>query len=250
MRTTLVPGLLETAARNISRRNQDFAIFECGRIFLPGEEKLPEEPLMLGGVISGKAERGWNQAPQAFDFFFLKGVLGVMFERLGIKKWSLRAESFPVFLHPGRSGNIFLGDIYVGFMGEIHPAVQEKYHLENRTYCFQIYLEQVMEAAQDVVKYRPIPKYPSVDRDMALVVKNEIPAEAINEIIWANGDNILTGVSLFDVYQGTQIPEGYKSLAYALTFQSGEKTLTDDEVSSVFQKIKDQLSEKFGVELR
>ncbi|MGI6684922.1 MAG: phenylalanine--tRNA ligase subunit beta [Bacillota bacterium] len=250
MRTTLIPGLLETASRNTSRRNQDFAIFECGRIFLPGEEKLPQEPLMLAGVVSGKVERGWNQEPQVFDFFYLKGVLGSMFQRFGIKKWSLKAESFPGFLHPGRAGNIFLGDIYVGFMGEIHPSVQEKYHLENRTYVFQVYLAPIMEAALDVIKYQPIPKYPSVDRDMALVVKNEIPAEAINEVIWENGENILTQVTLFDVYKGTQIPEGYKSLAYALTFQSGERTLTDDEVTSVFQKIKERLSEKFGVELR
>jgi phenylalanyl-tRNA synthetase beta chain len=250
MRTSLIPGLLETAARNTSRRNQDFAFFECGRIFLPGEEKLPQEPLMLGGIISGKVERGWNQTAQVYDFFFLKGVLDALFTRLGIKNWSLKAESFPEFLHPGRAGNIFLDDIYVGFIGEVHPAVQENYHLENRTYVFQIYLQPVIEAALDVVKYQPIPKYPALDRDMALVVKNEIPAEAIEKTIWENGEDILTGVNLFDVYKGTQIPEGYKSLAYALTFQSKERTLSDDDVLPVFNKIKERLSEKFGVELR
>lgn len=250
MRTTLVPGLLETASRNTSRRNLDFAIFECGRIFLPGEEQLPQEPLMLGGVLSGKVERGWNNQPQALDFYFLKGVLAGMLNRLGIERWSLKAESFPGFLHPGRAGNIFMGDTYIGFMGELHPAVQENYHLENRTYIFQVYLEKILEAALEVVKYRPVPKYPAVDRDMALVVQDAIPAQSIENIIWENGENILTGVTLFDVYKGTQIPEGCKSLAYALTFQSGERTLTDDEVSLVFQKIKTRLSEKFDVELR
>lgn len=250
MRTTLVPGLLEAASRNTSRRNIDFAIYECGRVFLPAAGKLPQEHMLLGGVISGKVEGGWHQGPQVYDFYYLKGVLEGLFERLGIKNWSLKAESFPVFLHPGRSGNIFIDDTYIGFMGEIHPAVQENYHLENKTYIFQVYLQKIMEKALDVVKYQPVPKYPAVDRDMALVVKDEIPAGSIEEIIWENGENILKSVNLFDVYKGTQIPEGYKSLAYALTFQSGEKTLTDDEVSFVFQKIKDRLSEKFGVELR
>jgi phenylalanyl-tRNA synthetase beta chain len=250
MRTTLVPGLLETASRNTNRRNPNFAFFEWGKIFLPREDKLPQEPMMLGGVISGKMERGWNQEAQVLDFFYLKGVLEVIFHRLGIKNWSLKAESFPGFLHPGRAGNIFLGDIYVGFIGEIHPSVQEKYHLENRTYIFQVYLHQIMEAAEEVFKYQPIPKYPAVERDMALLVKESIPAENITQTIWENGENILTGVTLFDVYKGTQIPEGYKSLAYALTFQSKEKTLTDDEVTAVFQKINESLSEKFGVELR
>ncbi|MEL7566991.1 MAG: phenylalanine--tRNA ligase subunit beta [Dehalobacterium sp.] len=250
MRTTLVPGLLEAASRNTSRRNLDLAIFECGRVFLPHDGKLPQEPLMLGGVISGKKERGWNREPQVFDFYFLKGIFEGMFERLGIEKWSLKAESFPGFLHPGRAGNVFIGDTYVGFIGEVHPSVQENYHLEYRTYVFQVYLNEIMEKALDVVKYQPVPKYPSVDRDMALVVSDDTPAQAIAEIIWQNGENILTNVTLFDVYKGAQIPAGFKSLAYSLTFQSGEKTLTDDEVSSVFQKIKECLSGKFGVELR
>ncbi|ATW23929.1 phenylalanine--tRNA ligase subunit beta [Candidatus Formimonas warabiya] len=250
MRTTLIPGLLETAARNTSRRNLNFALFECGRIFLPHEEKLPDEPLMLGGIVSGKTERGWNWQAQVFDFYFLKGVLAGIFQRSGITDWSLKAESFPSFLHPGRAGNLFVGETYAGFMGEVHPLVQENYGLENRAYVFQVYLKPIMEASLEIAKYTPVPKYPAVDRDMALVVKDTIPARMIEEIIWENGKRILTGVSLFDVYKGAQIPEGCKSLAYSLTFQANDRTLTDEEVSKVFGRIKEKLSLKFGVELR
>ncbi len=250
MRTTLIPGLLETASRNTNRRNLDFAFYEWGKIFLPSNEKQPQEPIMLGGVISGKLTQGWNQPLQNLDFYYLKGVIDELFARFGIDQWSLKNESLPVFLHPGRAGNIYIGDTYVGFLGEIHPLVQENYHLENRTYVFHIYAEELMNLSQSTVSYQAVPKYPAIDRDMALVVKDEIPASAIEEIILQNGGRLLTEVNLFDVYKGSQIPDSFKSLAYSLTFQSQEKTLTDDEITAVFQKIQKELSDKFGVELR
>ncbi|MCR6546824.1 phenylalanine--tRNA ligase subunit beta [Dehalobacterium formicoaceticum] len=250
MRTTLIPGLLETASRNTNRRNLNFAFYEWGKIFIPGNEKLPQEPMMLGGVISGKLSQGWSRSPQNLDFYYLKGVLDGLFARFGIENWSLKGESLPVFLHPGRSGNIYIGDTYVGFIGEIHPAVQENYHLESRSYIFQVYVEEIMHLGKNTLCYQAVPKYPAIDRDMALLVKEEIPAQLIEEIIRQNGGTLLTGITLFDLYKGSQIPEGFKSLAYALTFQSKEKTLTDDEISPVFQKIQNELLNKFDVELR
>lgn len=249
MRTSLVPGLLEVAARNTSRRNTNITAFECGHIFLPGAEKLPHEPLVLGALVSGELSQGWNWKPQNLDFYFLKGIMAELFDRLGIKDWQLVKEEMEPYLHPGRAGNVYVGDEKVGFIGEIHPQVQENYDLADRAYVFQINLNPVLELAQDVVKYSPLAKYPAVERDMALLSKDNVPAQEIEEVIRKNGGKILTKVKLFDVYKGTQIPEGYKSLAYSLTFQAADRTLTDEEVTSVFERIKEKLT-KLEVELR
>ncbi|MDD4752112.1 MAG: phenylalanine--tRNA ligase subunit beta [Desulfitobacteriaceae bacterium] len=250
MRTTLAPGLLATAALNTSRRKTDLAIFECGRIFMPGSEKLPEETEVLGALVSGSLNRGWNWQAQTLDFYFLKGVLAALFDRLEIKDWRLKAEKLPPFLHPGRAGSIHVNNCLVGYIGEIHPRVQDNYDLEEKTCIMQIDLAPLADASPNVVRYIPFGKFPSVQRDMALLVPESLAAEEVSAMIRAKGGEILTGVSLFDVYKGAQVPEGYKSLAYSLSFQAVDRTLTDEEVTRVFDQTKSELFAKFGVELR
>lgn len=250
MRTTLAPGLLEVASRNNSRRNTNLAIFECGRVFISQGNKLPYETIMLGALGTGKFSRGWNSRPQDVDFYFLKGVLNEIFQRFGINDWKLEADSLPHFLHPGRSGRVIIGNQVIGYLGEIHPLVQEKYDLENRTYLFEVNLNSIIEAASVNIKYAPVAKYPAVERDMALLAKDSVPAGAINDVICASGGDILSDVNLFDVYKGTQIPEGYKSLAYSLLFQAKDRTLVDEEVSQAFERITKSLFERLEVELR
>ncbi|MGI6065530.1 MAG: phenylalanine--tRNA ligase subunit beta [Bacillota bacterium] len=250
MRTTLVPGLLATAALNTSRRNTDIAIFECGKIFKAGLEKLPEETEVLGILVSGSLNRGWNWPAQTLDFYFLKGVLTGLFDWLEIKDWGLKVEKLPPFLHPGRAGSIYVNNCLVGYIGEIHPRVQDNYDLEEKTCILQMHLAPLIDASPNVVRYVPFGKFPAVQRDMALLVPESVAAEKVSAVIWANGGEILKGVSLFDVYKGAQVPEGYKSLAYSLSFQAVDRTLTDEEVSRVFEQTKNELFVKFGVELR
>jgi len=250
MRTTLVPGLLETAARNISRRNTSMAIYECGRVFYPDSGQLPKESLMLGALVTGTVRRGWNRQAQELDFYFLKGILTEMFQRLGIHNWTVKTGELPPFLHPGRSARVYLGDVPVGFLGEIHPKVQDNYDLETRSCIFEIEMAPVFDAAGEVFRYVPLARYPAVERDLAFLVKDTIPAGKVENIIWHWGGDILTAVNLFDFYKGAQIPEGYKSLAYSLVFQAKDRTLTDEEISHVVESIKQNLLEKLGVELR
>lgn len=250
MRTTLIPGLLGTAALNVSRRNTDLAIFEMGRVFLPGNEKLPHEVKTVAAMALGKINRGWKWEPQELDFYYLKGVLEELFRRLGINNWQLKAESLPPFLHPGRAGRIFINEVNVGYLGEVHPKVQENYDLEKKAVVFQLEMNPLLEAVSGQVHCARVGKFPAVQRDMALVVPDSVTARLVNDVIWANGGEILTGVDLFDIYQGNQIPQGFKSLAYSLSFQAADHTLTDEEVVQVFEKIKKRLFEELGVELR
>lgn len=253
MRTTLIPGLLETAARNTHHRLTDFAFYEWGRIFLPTREKLPQELPLLAGLVSGADLGSWHQEPLYYDFFYLKGVLEMLFNRLGVNNWILNRGSLPEFLHPGRGGNIFIGekrDVHVGFIGEVHPTVQENYHLEKRISVFQMNVNLLFSEAKGVVKYLPIPKYPAVERDMALITSIDISEADIRQVIWEEGGELLAKVTLFDVYKGKQIPQGYQNLAYSLSFRSMEKTLTDKQVNEIFQKILQGLSTKFNIELR
>jgi phenylalanyl-tRNA synthetase beta chain len=145
---------------------------------------------------------------------------------------------------------VIIGNQVIGYLGEIHPLVQEKYDLENRTYLFEVNLNSIIEAASVNIKYAPVAKYPAVERDMALLAKDSVPAGAINDVICASGGDILSDVNLFDVYKGTQIPEGYKSLAYSLLFQAKDRTLVDEEVSQAFERITKSLFERLEVELR
>lgn len=250
MRTSLAPGLLATAALNSSRRNTDMGIYEIGRIFLPGDEKLPAEKLVVGALVAGELAKGWSWPGQKLDFYFLKGVLETLFRQLRIEDWSLQGLDFPPFLHPGRAGSIWLQGKNIGFIGEIHPSVQENYDLESKTCLFQLEVASLIELSPETVPYQAVPKFPAVQRDLALIVPHSLQSGTVSQEIMANGTEILSGVQLFDVYTGAQVPAGFKSLAYSLSFQAVDRTLKDEEVSLVVDGIKRCLSEKFGVELR
>lgn len=253
MRTTLVPGLLETAAKNASRRNLDLAIFEQGFVYNPVDKEmksLPREVYKLAGLASGILAKTWNQPQVAMDFYFVKGALENVVKELGIKNYTLVPVEDISFMHPGRTANIMVRGKAAGFVGEVHPDVMEGYDLPGRTYVFELDSSLLFAASDLRIKFAQIPRFPAVTRDMALLVDEGIAVERVYRSIRKAGGELLRDVRLFDVYQGAQVPAGKKSVAFSLVYQSTERTLTDEEVSKLHDAIKKTLDQEFGAELR
>jgi len=251
LRTTLFPGILDIMSRNSSRKNKDLAFFEIGRMFDPAAgEKLPRETLALAVGIMGKTAGGWATKPQEMDFYYLKGILEALFDALNISNYSLVPDKDNHSFHPGRTARIELAGRNVGVIGELNPNVIENYRLPERVYMLQLNLDETIQASGGFKTCSPLPRYPAVERDLAVVVRRDILAADINKVIKTQGGSLLENVSLFDVYQGQQIKEGFKSLAFSLRFQAIDRTLTDEEVNALFEKIQQALQEEFQAELR
>jgi len=243
MRISLVPNMLDVLARNYKRNVSNALAFEIGSIFIPHEipvDSLPIEKKMLTMGIYG----------DDIDFFSLKGVVTELLRKLGINKCVFEPEKTHPSFHPGRCANIVYGNHILGTLGEIHPDVLENYGLDNRIYVADIDFNILLQITRLEGIYKPLPKYPATSRDIAITVKEETYSKEIEDIIIENGGSILESCTLFDVYRGKQIAEGHKSMAYALTFRAKDRTLTDEEVTKVFDKILRELSEQLSAELR
>jgi len=250
MRTALLPNLLQTASKNFSRSINELAIFELGRVFHPREgEKLPGESKLLGLLISGRQRPGWQWQEEEFDFYYLKGVIEGLTANLGFGI-KLKPISQVSYLHPGRGAAIFSGDIELGFVGEVHPEVNRNYDIDQKVYVAQLDMEKFLPLWDNIPQHKPIGKYPAVQRDMAVVLPENVSAAEVKEVVSLVGGKLLREISLFDVYRGRQIPEGHKSMAYALTYQSEERTLKDEEVQKLHEEIQKNLQQKFGAQLR
>jgi len=251
MRTSLLPGLLNCLSRNVRKRNQDVALFEEGVVFIPQEnEELADEDPRLGFVLYGAEKSAWNKKPAAFDFFYAKGLLDAMLAPYGIA-YSLERperEEYP-FLHPGKSAAVLVNGEKVGYFGELHPTVAENYDIDGGIVA-ELRLLPLLAIAKTVPVCEGISKYPAVTRDICVIGEESVPAEAAAELIRSIGGDILKNVELFDVYQGASLGEGMRSLAFALNFQSVERTLTDKEIDSVFEQIVAELKSQLGLSLR
>ncbi|MGB9662978.1 MAG: phenylalanine--tRNA ligase subunit beta [Moorellaceae bacterium] len=250
LRTTLLPGLLEVAGRNASRKVMPVAIFELGRVFLPRESELPKEPLRLAGLVMGAEERGWSWPEQEMDFYYLKGIVEEILRRLRVPGIRFAATASWPFLHPGRGAEIYSEDIELGFLGELHPDVTRSYDLPYRVYVFELDWETAGRVPKVAPVYKPLPRFPAVERDLAVVVPEEITAEEVLQVILSAGGSYLKDCRLFDVYRGEQIASGHKSLAYTLTFQEEARTLTDEEVNAALGQIERELARRLGASLR
>lgn len=251
MRTIMLPGLLEALSKNYNRRNQDGAIFELGTVFLPGESgRSHEERSVLAAAAMGAASGGWMGQPKPFDFYYLKGALESMFKALGTEEVKYSPESQNPCFHPGRTAAMTVSGSKIGVIGELHPTVLEKYELPERIVAFEIDFAKLFAASGRPTVYRPLPKFPGVDRDLAIVLKKENKAGDILETIRETGGDLLNAVSLFDVYHGEQVPAGYQSMAFALKFQAADRTLTDAEVSEITDAISAVLANRFDAQLR
>ena len=251
LRTTMIPGLLDIMARNTARKNTDLALFEVGRVFHPKDgEKQPKETLTLVAGVMGKTQSGWQTKAADMDFYYLKGIVDTLLQTLNVKGYSYIPEKGEPAFHPGRTARIELTGKEIGIIGEIHPNVSENYKLNERTFVMQIDLEAIITASGGVKKYCQLPKYPAIDRDIAIVVLQKIQAAEVNRVIRKNGGELLININLFDVYEGEQIKDGFKSMAFALKFQAPDRTLKDDEVNVIHEKIQLALKDDFDAELR
>ena len=251
MRTSLVPGLLDVAARNVARRNMEVSIFEVGSTYW-GEEQplqnLPREELRVAGVAVGKSGRHWLNQPVIKDFYYLKGILEEVALEFGLKLEYRLAKDRPL-LHPGRSADIYLNNQRIGFLGEIHPSQEKEWELE-QVVVFELELSPMLEQMRHTVRAYSIPRFPAIQRDLAVVVSMDISAEAVMAKIRKLGGELLQQVQIFDVYTGKSIPDDRKSLAFSLRYQSLKRTLTDEEVNLLNSRILDGIQQEFGAEWR
>jgi len=251
LRTTILPNLLEVAQKNVYRKVTNLRIFELGKIFLPTEgREQPLEETVVAGLAMGSVEKGWNWQQQELDFFFLKGVLEELFEQLNVGGIRWECSSDYPGLHPGRAAEIKAGSRLLGVLGEIHPKVRENFELPFRACVFEINFNALAEPVKEVRLYKPLPRFPSAERDMAFIVSDQVTAAQIEETIREVGGEILRSYRLFDVYRGPQIPQGKRSIAYSLVYQAKDRTLTDEEVDALHNRIKEELVKRFGAELR
>lgn len=250
MRTFLAPGFLDVAKKNCKQRINNLLIFELGSIFLPHEENaLPEEKNTFGILVMGEIDYGWKWQKLPIDFYYCKGILEMIFQELNIKA-VFEQSSDKEYLHPGKTAKIIYNTKTLGYIGEVHPNVVDKYEFESAPCLFEIDLDFIIKTYEDRRRYRPIPRYPGTARDLAVIVEESVTSSSVEEVIKKHGESLIASIKLFDVYRGKQVSEGYKSLAYSLYYQSSEKTLTDEEVSKVHDNIRKKLEEEVNAKLR
>jgi phenylalanyl-tRNA synthetase beta chain len=251
MRTTLVPSLLENAQRNRNYRVENIQLFEMSKVFVPNKDsQLPNEPERVAGVIAGNIGSGVHGDPyRAADFFDIKGVVEGLLDVCGISDYTIAATRQPIF-HPGRNVSIAVNEQHLGIFGEAHPEVLENYDLGFKAYLFELDFEVLADAADPTRRVEPISIYPSVNRDIAIVVDADIPASDPVELICAAGGVLVKSVRLFDLYIGDQVANGKKSPAYAIEYSSPTETLTDEQVDRVHERIVKRLSGELGGALR
>ncbi|MCI9134806.1 MAG: phenylalanine--tRNA ligase subunit beta [Lachnospiraceae bacterium] len=242
MRTISLNGMLTSLATNYNRRNKDVRLYELGNIYLPKElpvTELPEERMQFTLGMYGEG-----------DFFTMKGVVEEFFDRIGMDKRPVYdPHAGRNYLHPGRQANILYEGTSIGYLGELHPTVADAYGIGERVYLAVLDMPSILPFATFDRKYQGVARYPAVNRDISMVVPREILAGQIEAMIAQRGGKYLESYRLFDIYEGSQIKEGYKSLAYSIVFRAKDRTLEEADVSAAMKKILHGL-ESMGIELR
>lgn len=241
MRTTTIPSMMEALSKNYSKNNEIVRLFEMGKVYIPTEETgtIPLEKNKITVGLYGNV-----------DYLDLKGIVENVLSTLGIKGVSFQRESENPTFHPGKTAKVLLKKQYLGTLGEVHPDVSENYDVDVPCYIAELDLDALMENDVAEIKYKPLPKFPAVTRDMAFTLDDSILVEQIEDIIKKQGGNLVESFKLFDIYKGKQIEEGKKSVAYSITYRLENKTLTDKEVEKVHNKILSSLQYVLGAELR
>ena len=252
MRQNLLSSVMEVVERN-ARIRARMALFEIGPVFIASEEgDLPDEPQRLAIVLTGpRSLPGWQPADTAaMDFNDLKGILAALLEALHIEAVRYESAGHPSF-HPGKQAKVQAGEREIGVFGELHPVIRQNYDLPGSPLlAAELDLDMLLPLIPERYISQPVPAYPPVLEDLALVVDETLPAERVAEVIRQAGGKIVTGVRLFDVYRGEKIGAGKKSLAYSLTYQAPNKTLTDRDVAGIRTRILRRLEQELGAALR
>lgn len=252
LRQNMVAGILDTVAYNIARKNKDLALYEIGKVFEQAgnpTSELPTEINSFAFALTGLvAEKDFQTSAVPVDFFYAKGVLEALFDRLGLKVEYTVTQAL-ASMHPGRTAAILLDGQVIGFVGQVHPVTAKDYNIPE-TYVAEINLTAIEKAIQPAKPFVEITKFPAVTRDIALLLKAEISHKEVVAAIEAARVKRLTDIKLFDVFSGEKLGLGMKSMAYTLTFQNPEDTLEDEEVARYMEKIQKSLEETIGAEVR
>jgi phenylalanyl-tRNA synthetase beta chain len=234
MRTTLVSSLLETMKKNAHNGCFDLKMFEIGRVFFHRKQgELPVEKNLLGCLITGQLYDDLWSSKMYADFFDLKGCIENVFDGLKISDLIFRSDYRETFLNPGKSSGIYVGDQFIGFLGEVHPDILMRMDLKNGAYVYEINLDILENLFTGEMLYKELPRFPLVVRDVAFIVGQELEAQKILNLAMDMNKELLEKVSIFDVYSGKSIPQGMKSLGMRFVYRSSDRTLTDDEVSQM-----------------
>ncbi|MGZ7441740.1 phenylalanine--tRNA ligase subunit beta [Paenibacillus sp. TH7-28] len=257
LRSSLLPGMIDIAVYNRNRKQENLALFEIGGVFVTEEAKLtkqPDEVPALGLLLTGEREtKRWNAPAAKVDFFDLKGALESLFDYLGLGGRVTYAADQPQGFHPGRSASMYLqtegGKRWIGSLGQIHPELQRELDLDD-TYVAELLLKPIYEYAGEPAVYRELPRFPAMQRDIAVVVADDVEAGALIAEIRQTAGELLEDVQVFDVFTGSKLGEGKKSVALSLVYRHKERTLTDEEVTAVHDRVVAGLTQTFAAELR
>ncbi len=247
LRTAVIPSLIQNLVHNLSVGARDLRLFEVSRIFIDRGGALPDEEHHLGAILfREKGPSLWKD--ETPDFFVVKGVVQALLDDLGVGDYAFGRSAEP-FLHPGKSADILVSGRRIGFAGSLHPDVAERLSLkvpQPDIQLIEINLEALLSSVPEKVKYVPIPRYPHIDRDIALIVDESVPAARIMEQMRAYPTGLIEEIALFDFYKGKNIPEGKKSLAFTIRYRAQDRTLTDAEIEELHSGLVGYVTEKTG----
>ena len=240
MRTTVLPSMLEILTRNYNFRNKAAALYEIGKIYLKREDGLADEPKIVSMGAYGAG----------VSFFTVKGWVEELLHALNTPKAKFVAERGNASYHPGRCAKVYVGEEYIGVFGQIHPEVARNYGVDAELYCAELSFDALCKVKGGIPVYKPLPKFPSVTRDIAVVCSSDITVGELTDCILASGGQYLKDCTLFDVYTGHHIAEGMKSVAFSLTMRADDQTLTDDHADETVRNVLSALREKYGAVIR
>jgi phenylalanyl-tRNA synthetase beta chain len=252
LRTSMLPSLLAVLQKNAGNdpKAEAARIFDLARVYLPKNGGLPDERRRIGLALTAAVPVAhWQKESSSVDFFSLKAIVENLLEGLGAANAEFRAAANQPF-HPGRCASIALEGEDIGVMGEVHPSVQEAWDLPQRAYVALLDFDALVRHLTLRPQYQPIPKYPPVDRDLAILIDNAISAAKVNSIIKAAAGDLLERLDVFDLYTSPPVPEGQKSLALSLRFRDPLRTLNDEMVDELIENIVKALESECGAKLR
>ena len=251
LRLSLLPHLLDALKYNLARQMDQVALYEIGSVFLSeGKDQQPLEKERLSAAVTGLwHSHSWQAEKKPVDFYVVKGIVDGLVELLGLTNQIQYKQANRAGMHPGRTAELFLGDKLIGFIGQVHPTAQKELDL-TETYVFELSLVDLLTATVEETRFEIIPRFPSISRDIALVVDKNVVVGDIEQIITEAGGKLLKDVSVFDLYEGDRLEEGKKSVAFSLRYFDPERTLTDEEVTKTHEKVLNAVEEKLGATLR
>ncbi len=253
MRTSLVPGLLQTVHYNISQQKKNLRFFEIGKVFINEDPRhLPREPEILAGIWTGSRHGGsWHDQATDCDFYDIKGVVEGLLNALQIDgiHFTRLHENQSAYTRTGHSAQILCGDALLGLVGEIHPEVLSNYDLKQPSFLFELNFDQLVPLIKDTIQSKPVPRFPAVFRDITIIVDIDIEAQKIITEVQNRPEKLVESFNLLNVFEGNPIAEGKKSVSLRITYRSSEKTLKDEDVTSIHQSIADRLVKAFKASL-